>query len=66
MSQQKQITRDDLMSLEQYAERRPEFRQQVLAHKKHRQVMLGPNATLGSEWPEFQGHFYDRIYGPGG
>jgi hypothetical protein len=37
MSQLTQITRDDLMSLEQYAEKRPEFRQQVLAHKKYRQ-----------------------------
>ena len=52
MSQQTQITRADLMSLEQYAEKRPEFRQQVLAHKKHRQVMLGPNATL---------YFEDRL-----
>jgi hypothetical protein len=46
------ITRDDLMSLEQYAEQRNEFRQQVLAHKKHRQVALGPNATL---------YFEDRL-----
>ena len=46
------ITRDDLMSLEQYAERRAEFRQQVLAHKKYRQVALGPNATL---------YFEDRL-----
>jgi len=47
-----QITRDDLMSLEQYAEQRGEFRQKVLAHKKHRQVALGPNATL---------YFEDRL-----
>jgi hypothetical protein len=40
------ITRADLMSLEQYAEKRDEFRQQVIAHKKHRQVALGPNTTL--------------------
>ena len=40
------ITRTDLMSLEQYAEKRDEFRQQVIAHKKHRQIALGPNATL--------------------
>ena len=46
------ITRSDLMSLEQYAEKRDEFRQQVLAHKKHRQVALGPNATL---------YFEDRL-----
>jgi hypothetical protein len=46
------ITRDDLMSLEQYAENRGEFRQQVLLHKKHRHVALGPNATL---------YFEDRL-----
>ena len=40
------------MSLEQYAEQRDTFRQQVLAHKKHRQVALGPNATL---------YFEDRL-----
>lgn len=40
------------MSLEQYAEQRGEFRQRVLAHKKHRQVMLGPNSTL---------YFEDRL-----
>jgi len=50
MSQQ--ITRNDLMSLEQYAEKRGEFRQQVIEHKKHRQVALGPNATL---------YFEDRL-----
>lgn len=47
-----QITRNDLMSLELYAEKRSEFRQQVLDHKKHRQVPLGPNATL---------YFEDRL-----
>jgi len=46
------ITREDLMSLEQYAEQRGEFRQRVLEHKKHRQVALGPNATL---------YFEDRL-----
>ncbi len=46
------ITREDLMSLEVYAEKRPEFRQKVIAHKKHRQVALGPNATL---------YFEDRL-----
>ncbi len=50
MSQQ--ITREDLMSLEVYAEKRGEFRQQVLEHKKHRQIALGPNATL---------YFEDRL-----
>ena len=40
------LTRDELWSLEEYAGRRAEFRQQVLAHKKLRQVALGPHATL--------------------
>jgi len=52
MSEQIQITRADLMSLEQYAEKRPEFRRKVLEHKKHRQIALGPNATL---------YFEDRL-----
>jgi hypothetical protein len=52
MTMNNPITRDDLMSLEQYAEKRGEFRQQVLLHKKHRQVALGPNATL---------YFEDRL-----
>lgn len=40
------LTRDDLFSLEQYAEKRAEFRQQVLAHKKNRKVTLGGHASL--------------------
>ncbi|MEJ2514595.1 MAG: DUF3501 family protein [Gammaproteobacteria bacterium] len=40
------LTTDDLMSLEQYARVRPDFRQKVLDHKKDRKVHLGPNATL--------------------
>jgi hypothetical protein len=40
------LTTDDLMTLEEYARVRPDFRQKVLAYKKHRQVHLGPNATL--------------------
>jgi len=41
-----QITADSLMSLEQYAKNRKEFRAKVLAHKKHRTVRLGQNLTL--------------------
>jgi hypothetical protein len=40
------------MSLEQYAEQRDSFRQQVMAHKKNRQIALGPNTTL---------YFEDRL-----
>lgn len=40
------LTRDDLYSLEQYADLRPEFRQKVMEHKKDRRLLLGTNATL--------------------
>ncbi len=40
------LTRADLFSLEQYAESRKAFRDQVLAHKKNRRLALGPNANL--------------------
>ena len=33
----------DLMSLERYARERPEFRARVIAHKKNRQLNVGPN-----------------------
>jgi len=40
------------MSLEQYAKVRPTFRAEVLAHKRDRQVAIGPHATL---------YFEDRL-----
>lgn len=40
------LSRADLWSLEEYAEKRPTFRAQVLAHKKTRQVSLGEHARL--------------------
>lgn len=43
------ITRDSLMSLEQYAKVRKEFRANVMAHKKARRVQLGGNVTLQFE-----------------
>ncbi len=46
------LTKSDFMSLETYAEKRPGYRAEVMAHKKHRRVALGPNATL---------YFEDRI-----
>ncbi|HEY9149635.1 MAG: DUF3501 family protein [Gammaproteobacteria bacterium] len=46
------LTRDDLFNLERYAETRQDFRAQVMAHKKHRQVHLGDMATL---------YFEDRL-----
>jgi len=46
------LTRSDLMSLEQYAEQRPEFRKKVIAHKKNRQVSVSDHTTL---------YFEDRL-----
>ncbi|MGR8950661.1 MAG: DUF3501 family protein [Gammaproteobacteria bacterium] len=40
------LSRDDLFTLEQYHAERPAFKDKVLKHKIHRQVPLGPNATL--------------------
>jgi hypothetical protein len=48
----KKLERNDLYSLEQYAEQRADFRARVLAHKKHRRVDIGPNFTL---------YFEDRL-----
>jgi len=42
----KKLTRNDLYPLEKYAELRPRLRAEVMAHKQHRQVVIGPNATL--------------------
>lgn len=46
------LTRDDLYSLEKYAEVRPEFRTRVMEHKKNRRVPLGLAAAL---------YFEDRL-----
>ncbi len=46
------LTRDDLFSLEQYAEARPAFRDKVLKHKRNRRLELGTNAAL---------YFEDRL-----
>jgi len=40
------INAESLMSLEQYAKSREEFRARVLAHKKNRTVRLGEHVTL--------------------
>jgi hypothetical protein len=37
---------EDLFSLEQYSKQRPQFRPQVLSHKKRRTLQVGPNATF--------------------
>ncbi len=41
-----QISRDSLWTLEHYARIRNQFRQEVIAHKKLRQVALGDHITL--------------------
>lgn len=47
----KKLTREDLMSLEKYAEIRGEFRKEMMAHKKNRVISVGPNMSF---------HFEDR------
>ncbi len=47
-----QLTREDLYSLEDYSGIRSDFRNRVMAHKKNRQVPVGPHATL---------YFEDRL-----
>lgn len=41
-----QLSRSDLWSLEEYAERRPAFKASVLAHKENRRLMLGNHLQL--------------------
>jgi hypothetical protein len=48
----KKLQRNDLYSLEKYAEMRSEFKARVMAHKKDRAVAVGPIATL---------YFEDRL-----
>jgi hypothetical protein len=40
------ITRSSLMTLEDYAKSRQEFRARVMAHKRNRKIHLGTNVTL--------------------
>ncbi|HET7611854.1 MAG TPA: DUF3501 family protein [Rhodanobacteraceae bacterium] len=42
----KPLTQDDLLSLEQYARERADFRTRVLAHKRDRKVRVGEHVTL--------------------
>jgi len=46
------IAAEDLLSLEDYHQQRPEFRARVIAHKRNRRVEIGANATL---------YFEDRL-----
>jgi hypothetical protein len=46
------LSLNDLFTLEDYAAMRGEFRAKVMAHKQHRQVPIGPHATL---------YFEDRL-----
>jgi len=42
----KKLTREDLLSLEQYAAQRVAFRKRLMAHKHLRRIALGENASL--------------------
>ena len=52
MNTMQKLTRDDLFSLEKYAEVRNDFRAEVLEHKRNRRIALGTNAAL---------YFEDRL-----
>lgn len=52
MSSNTPLKRSDLMSLEQYAEQRNDFRSKIIAHKKHRRVGIGAHLFL---------YFEDRL-----
>jgi hypothetical protein len=43
------LTRNDLMSLEQYSTARKDFRSKVMEHKRNRSVAIGSNATWSFE-----------------
>lgn len=40
------LSKQHLMSLEEYAERRPAYRSEIMAHKKHRHIALGNNIRV--------------------
>ena len=40
----RKLVESDLMSLERYSRERPEFRARVIAHKRNRQVSVGPSS----------------------
>ena len=42
----KKLKRENLLSLEEYSQKRADFRANVLAHKKNRKIALGEHATL--------------------
>jgi len=42
----KKLERRDLWSLEEYADKRSDFKDKVIAHKQNRQLPIGPNATV--------------------
>ncbi|MDA0979096.1 MAG: DUF3501 family protein [Proteobacteria bacterium] len=46
---EKMLERKDLWSLEDYASLRNEFRAEVLAHKKHRNILIGEHVLLTFE-----------------
>jgi hypothetical protein len=39
------ISRSDLLSLEQYSQQRKKMREEIIAHKRNRNIQVGPNMT---------------------
>lgn len=44
--EQRKITRDDIMDMEEFGRQRAEMRKGLIASKKHRRVAVGPDATF--------------------
>jgi len=46
MSNRTEITREDILSMEEYGQRRMESRKRITAIKKNRRLAIGPDATI--------------------
>ena len=47
----RKLNESDLLSLERYSRERPEFRARVMAHKKNRQIAVGPQHHVAVRGP---------------
>lgn len=63
MSAKREITRDDIIPMEQYAAERKERRQAISALKRHRRVAVGPWATFYFESYDTMWHqIHEMLY----
>jgi len=63
MTSRHQITRDDIMALEEYTAQRPEKKSAISALKKNRRVSVGPDATFYFESYDTMWHqIHEMLY----